>query len=511
MASGTESPLLNNQLEVPERAVYMVFMTIFIDVLAATISTPVMPFYAKMFNASTQQIGYLFAAWSFCSTVFAPFLGKMSDKYGRRPILITALIGAGIANLFQGLSFYAIEWVGADMAFYIFGFFRAFSGVWAAIGTVTTVYMADVVPKPLLPDYMAKMSIVAPLAFTFGPGLGGGLATIGGNNLPVMVDGAITLLSAFIVSANLPETPSFLKLKNARASAAEDASGEKLDVDVPPTPWQVWVLSAAAFFGGLTMSAGVSMQAIFLHQVYELDVLHVTYVSVGSAVALILTGMFISARVKKCLGLKCTIAFSNMLGAGLYLFIAYCGSNKLNIWFLLLAFWLCAIQSSVAGASAGPLLQEFAETSNRGKINSNNQVCMNCGRMVGPLMYGRIAMFDINYVWVIAGVALVAKALLTLVVQLPKEEPKGGLTKKGSIYGDRWQDEVGSAEDEQAMGKFITNLLSKNHYKWISRRSEIELLLEQLLPALSVESKDVYDKQLHHLEMASHNLIANTK
>lgn len=203
-ARRTMEPLL--ELEVPERAVYMVFLTVFMDILAATISTPVMPFYAARFGADTLQIGYLFAAWSFCSTVFAPLLGAAADRFGRRPILLAALIGAGCANVCQGLSVYTIDGlsfdledgtigrtVGADdsttgsgatdgshvrgvirllpalgpaLGFYVFGFCRAFSGVFAAIGTVTNVYMADVIPKPLLGQYMAKMSVVGPLAFT---------------------------------------------------------------------------------------------------------------------------------------------------------------------------------------------------------------------------------------------------------------------------------------------------------------------------------------------------------
>mmetsp|Transcript_107898 Transcript_107898/g.170422 ORF Transcript_107898/g.170422 Transcript_107898/m.170422 type:complete len:517 (-) Transcript_107898:13-1563(-) len=507
MPAGKDEPLLKQdssvQQEVPERAVHMIFLTIFIDTLAATISTPVMPFYAKMFGASTQKIGYLFAAWSFCSTFFAPALGKASDTYGRRPVLITALIGAGVANLCQGLSFYSIEYFGESIAFYIFGFFRAFSGVWAAIGTVTNVYLADTIPKSLLPDYMAKVSIVQPLAFTFGPGLGGGLATIGGNNFPVMVDGLITLLSAFIVASNLPETPAFIKLKLERdAKSAGDSGAATEQAEVPKIPMQVYVLSAAAFFGGLVMSASVSMQAIFLSQVYELDVLHVTYVSVGTACTMILTGMFVSARVKNCFGLKPTIIGCNMLGGALYMFAAYCGENRINIWFFLIAMWLNSMQSSIAGACTGPLLQGFAETSNRGKINSTNQLCMNFGRMVGPLVYGKVAMSDINQVWVIAGVAIVIKAFLTIFVKKPEVQAAPALQRKASSYGNEWEDEVGSLEDEKQLGKFVGNLLTKNHYKWISRRSEIEALLEHMLPALSVESKDKYEKQFHDLEMS---------
>lgn len=488
--------------QVPERAVNMIFLTVFIDILAATISTPVLPFYAEIFGATTVQIGYLFAAWSFCSTAFAPMLGSMSDKFGRRPILIAALFGAGLANVFQGLSAYLIPVVGQSLAFYVYGFFRGTSGMFAAIGTVTNVYIADVVPKPELPSYMAKMSIVGPLAFTFGPALGGGLATIGGFNTPVLVDGVITLFSAFLVAQHLPETAAFLRLKAKRESRGgqmEDGSPKAAEVK-EKLPWQVMMLSAAAFFGGLTMSASVSMQALFLTKTYGLDVLHVTWVSVGSAVTLVLTGMFVSVRVKNLLGLTWTVVVMNTFGGCLYVFMAFCGYRRLDVWFFVVSAWLGSMQSSVAGASTGPLLNEFCDTSNRGRITSTSQMCMNLGRMLGPLTYGHLAQYNISAVWLVAGAALFMKAFLTAFVQPAKEERQPSIGRRLTMYGPDWADEVGSAEDVSRLGKYVADILTKGHYRWVSRKPEIESLLAKLLPELDVANKELYEKQVCEIE-----------
>merc|ERR1712032_1611933 len=273
--------------------------------------------------------------------------------------------------------------------------------------------------------------------------------------------------SAFIVSSHLPETPAFLKLQAERDSSSDPELGRDKATAVPKTPWQVWVLSAGAFFGGLTMSAGISMQAVFLSNVYHLDVLHVTYVSVGSAVTLVLTGMFLSARVRNILGTTWTVVVMNSFGGFLYLFMAQCGYNGLNIWFFVVSVWLAAMQSSVAGASTGPLLNAYCETANRGKINSTNQLCTNLGRMLGPLTYGHLAVYDINLVWIVAGVALFVKAFLTLFIRVQKEEKGPTLSKKGTMYGESWEDEVGSSQDEQELGRFVATLLTKGHYKWV--------------------------------------------
>merc|ERR1712061_153613 len=113
-------------------------------------------------------------------------------------------------------------------------------------------------------------------------------------------------------------------------------------------------------------------------------------------------------------------------------------------------------------------------------------------------MYGRIAMFDISNVWVVAGLALMIKGFLTMLVRPKADEPtvSSPMQRGATKYGEDWQDELGGLDDEKELGKFVGHLLSRGHYKWITRRSEIESLLERLLPELSVESKDIYDKQL---------------
>lgn len=315
-------------LAVPETALYMVYLTVFIDSLAATISTPALPYYARRFNAGNEQIGYLFAAWSFTSTFCvctpgacvlcghvtcvicrdvwgvkkstcavmrvhflpmlyfsvewrgrgpivvvsihrywcpvignhppaplephthtqAPFLGRVSDIIGRRRILMLSLVGAGTAAILQGTA----------TSYYTLLFARAFSGVWAAVGSSASVYLADVCSPASLPEvraceccshmwmpvrttcathavtcarialvrspphaahvlfplcdghthtqYMARLSAVPGAAMIFGPGLGGGLSKFG-LNVPILVDGVCSFIAFLLCYFYLPESP----------------------------------------------------------------------------------------------------------------------------------------------------------------------------------------------------------------------------------------------------------------------------------------------------------------
>eukprot|EP00913_Durusdinium_trenchii_P034940 g32683.t1 len=73
-------------LTVPVEAIWMVCITVFIDSLGGSISAPVMPFYAREFNASSSTIGLLFSTYSLAQVIALPLLGRLSDHIGRRPV-----------------------------------------------------------------------------------------------------------------------------------------------------------------------------------------------------------------------------------------------------------------------------------------------------------------------------------------------------------------------------------------------------------------------------------------
>merc|ERR1719253_1129749 len=141
----------------------------------------------------------------------------MTDTWGRRPVLITALVGAGLSNLIQGFSllFKSYTLWGINAGFLIFLFGRFTSGIWAAVGATCNVYVTDVCKDPKTrEEFLGKMAVVPLLAIVFGPGIGGGLSKLG-LNVPVVADGTITLFASIVVALNLPESPAFLASKLA--------------------------------------------------------------------------------------------------------------------------------------------------------------------------------------------------------------------------------------------------------------------------------------------------------
>src|SRR5712671_4960726 len=85
---------------------FVIFTTVFIDLVGFGIVIPVLPFYAEgtRFGATPREVGLLFASYSVMQLIFAPVMGRLSDKYGRRPVLLVSLLGTCLGFLVLGFS-----------------------------------------------------------------------------------------------------------------------------------------------------------------------------------------------------------------------------------------------------------------------------------------------------------------------------------------------------------------------------------------------------------------------
>jgi len=84
----------------------VIFVTVFIDLVGFGIVIPVLPYYAEgtKFGATPSQVGLLFASYSIMQLIFAPVLGRLSDKHGRRPVLLASLLGTALGFFILGFA-----------------------------------------------------------------------------------------------------------------------------------------------------------------------------------------------------------------------------------------------------------------------------------------------------------------------------------------------------------------------------------------------------------------------
>src|ERR1051325_7494327 len=146
----------------------VIFTTVFIDLVGFGIVIPVLPFYAEgtAFNATPRMVGLLFASYSIMQLIFSPVLGRLSDKYGRRPVLLLSIIGTGIGFLILGLAkTVLLLFVG-----------RILDGITG--GNISTA-QADITTKENRAKGMGMIGAAFGLGFIFGPAIGGILSQWG--------------------------------------------------------------------------------------------------------------------------------------------------------------------------------------------------------------------------------------------------------------------------------------------------------------------------------------------
>lgn len=200
-----------------DKRLLIIFVTVFIDLVGFGIIIPMNPYLAKSFGATAFEVGLLMSVYSLAQFIFAPVWGQLSDKYGRRPIILWSLIGAGLAHIAFG---FAGSLMGLILA-------RTFAGVFGGNISTAMAYIADITPDKDRSKGMGLIGAAFGLGFVCGPFLGGLLAQVGlqfgneppfGESFPAIVAGAICLVNAAFALKFLPESrdPSNIQAKSGR-------------------------------------------------------------------------------------------------------------------------------------------------------------------------------------------------------------------------------------------------------------------------------------------------------
>lgn len=165
------------------------------DLVGFGIVLPLLPFYGDRFGASGLQIGLLVAVYSGAQLVFSPFWGRLSDRFGRRPILIVGLVGSAVSYLVFGYA----------RSLQVLFVSRILAGVGGANIPVAQAYIADVTPPERRAGNMGLIGAAFGLGFIFGPALGGLLAPIS-LEAPGLAAAALCFGNAILAFFKLPES-----------------------------------------------------------------------------------------------------------------------------------------------------------------------------------------------------------------------------------------------------------------------------------------------------------------
>lgn len=187
-----------------------IWSTVAIDLIGFGIVLPILPQYAETFGATPTTIGLLVASFSVAQLVFAPVWGRLSDRVGRKPILIVSLFGTALGSLLTG----------AAGAVWLLFLGRIIDGASGASVSVAQAAAADLATPKDRARLMGLLGAAFGVGFVAGPAIGA-LGALGGPHVPFYLAAAISFVNAVVAIRRLPETAPRAQVPD---TAADDAS-----------------------------------------------------------------------------------------------------------------------------------------------------------------------------------------------------------------------------------------------------------------------------------------------
>lgn len=180
----------------PKRALTLLFLFVFVDVLGFSLILPLLPYYAATFGATAEVVGLLLGANALTQLLGAPVLGRLSDRYGRKPLLLLSLAGTVAAFTMLGLA--------RSLAMLFAS--RIVDGLLGGNISLAQAYISDVSDGKERTKAFGLIGAAFGLGFIFGPALGGTLSGGGNYALPALAAAALSLLNLAGVLFGLPES-----------------------------------------------------------------------------------------------------------------------------------------------------------------------------------------------------------------------------------------------------------------------------------------------------------------
>jgi DHA1 family tetracycline resistance protein-like MFS transporter len=351
----------------------VIFTTVFIDLVGFGIVIPVLPFYAEgtKFNATPRTVGLLLASYSVMQVIFAPILGRLSDKHGRRPVLLFSIIGTGIGFLFLGFA----------TTLWMLFLGRILDGITGGNISTAQAYIADITTTEDRAKGMGLIGAAFGLGFVFGPAIGGVLSRWG-VGVPFLFAAGLCFANSVLLYFTLPETVT--PDHPARVSAARGRGLAQLVQSLKDPRLRyilvIYFLFVVAFS---IMTTAFSLYTIFR---FGYDALHTGYLfTYVGILAVIVQGGLIGRLVKR-FGELSLVTVGAFLFAGSLFAVPFVGPQAGGLLGLLVGGGLFSIGNSLSAPSLTSLASKSVGPAEQGSVLGVTQSVASLARAVGPVL-----------------------------------------------------------------------------------------------------------------------------
>ncbi len=352
----------------------IIFLTVFVHLIGFGIVIPVLPLYAQQFGASAVSVGWLLAVYSIFQCICAPLLGRLSDKVGRKPVLIFCMFGTAAAFLLMGMS----------TALWVLFLGRILDGATGGNISTAQAYIADITEPHERSKGMGLIGAAFGMGFIFGPAIGGVLGQISAAT-PLYFAAGLALVNAivliFVLPESLPKTQRQTESEQPSLKEAFHLAGKRLQMAI----MGAYFLETIAF-SLLTATYPLFTQALFGYGVAENGY---AFAGFGVLAAIVQGGLM--GRLVKAFSEKRLVFFG--LGCSILAFILLpLVTSQSALWLVTAGF---ALGHGLVVAPLNGLASRNAPQKVQGRILGFMQSTASLGRIFGPILGGFLLQQDI--------------------------------------------------------------------------------------------------------------------
>jgi DHA1 family tetracycline resistance protein-like MFS transporter len=357
-----------------QAALGFIFVTAVLDVLSLGVMIPVLPNLVKAFaggdTARAADWVVLFATtWGVAQFVCGPILGLMSDRFGRRPVILGSIFGLGVDFLFMAFA-PTLRWLYVG---------RVINGVTAASFSTANAYIADITAPQDRAKSFGLMGAAFGVGFTFGPALGGWLAAID-LRLPFLVCAGLALCNWLYGFFVLPESlPPERRVKRFDWSKANPLGSLRL----LSSHTDLLGLAGVYFLVQMAHNVLPSIFVLYMGYRYQWSPAVIGLTLMASGISSILVQALLVGRTVKWLGERGALLLGLVAGVGGFAVYALAPTG----WLYLCGLPLFALTGLIMPGLQG-LMTQHVSPHEQGQLQGANSAMMGVSAILGPPIYG---------------------------------------------------------------------------------------------------------------------------
>lgn len=383
-----------------KRIIFVVLFCEFLICLGMSLILPVEPFIKNEYHFTAFDMGVMSSLFAFVQFIASPIVGRISDKVGRKPMLVWGLLIFAIAEFVFALA----------QQLWLFDLSRAVDGLSAAMFVPTSMALAaDITSEKDRAKVIGWLSAAFSGGLILGPGLGGMLAHVN-YKFPFWVAGILGLISTVVAWRFLPHDEDELFKSETKNPENELLTGGWSQLKQIMTPILI-TLFGMIFVASFGLAGFESIYSLYVNEVHNFDLNAIALVLTLNGIISLILQVFFFDRLVRWLGEVRLMRYSFFLSLVGTIMVIY----DHNHWHIIIATLFVFETFDMLRPTITTLLTKMSKT-NQGLLNGVNMSLTSVGNIIGPLISGYLLDVNYQYPYWFVSIFLIISWVITLVL-----------------------------------------------------------------------------------------------